>query len=114
MAEADGWELPEGVLACVRGPAYETPAEVRMLAGMGADMVCMSTVPEAVRARALGLRVLGLACIANRAAGLSAGPLQHGEVVQSVHRTIERRSAWLLGICRQLTGADPRPRGGER
>jgi purine-nucleoside phosphorylase len=103
----DGWELPAGVLACVRGPAYETPAEVRMLAGLGADMVCMSTVPEAVRARALGLRVLGLACIANRAAGLAADPLQHRDVLGTVSRTVEEKAAWLLAVCGQAATAEP-------
>lgn len=108
-AQADGWELPEGVLACVRGPAYETPAEVRMLAGFGADMVCMSTVPEAIRARALGLKVLGLACIANRAAGLAGESLNHGDVLEVVHRKVVERAAWLLDVCRLAAAAGPPP-----
>jgi purine-nucleoside phosphorylase len=101
-AAAAGPVLGEGVLACVRGPAYETPAEIRMLARLGADMVCMSTVPEAIRARALGMKVLALACIANRAAGLTRRELDHREVLESVASAVTRHSGWLLEICGRL------------
>ncbi|MEM9018855.1 MAG: purine-nucleoside phosphorylase, partial [Verrucomicrobiota bacterium] len=73
--------LHEGVYAWVNGPEYETPAEVAMLRTLGADAVGMSTVPEAIQARALGMRVTALSCLTNYGAGLSAQPLCHDEVV---------------------------------
>jgi purine-nucleoside phosphorylase len=80
----------------VRGPVYETPAEVRMLARLGADLVCMSTVPEAIRARALGVPVAALLCVANRGAGLGSGSLAHGDVLAHVEAAVLRRGGWLL------------------
>lgn len=73
--------LNEGVYAGLVGPQYETPAEVRMLHTLGADAVGMSTVLEAIQARALGLEVAGFSCLTNWAAGISAGPLSHAEVL---------------------------------
>lgn len=75
-----GLPLHEGIYAAVRGPQYETPAEVRMLGRMGAQAVGMSTVLEAIQARALGMEVTGLSCLTNLAAGLHASPLDHSEV----------------------------------
>ncbi len=75
-----GLPLHRGVLAAVAGPQYETPAEVRMLRTLGADIVCMSSVPEAIVARALGLRVAGLCLVTNAAAGEGA-TLAHDEVL---------------------------------
>jgi purine-nucleoside phosphorylase len=72
--------LKTGVLCALLGPSYETPAEVRMVARLGASAACMSTIPEVILARALGLRVLGISCITNRAAGTSSKPLEHAEV----------------------------------
>jgi purine-nucleoside phosphorylase len=80
-ARALGLELRHGVYAGLLGPAYETPAEVRLLATMGAQAVGMSTVCEALAAHAEGLRVGAVSCISNAAAGISAGPLAHAEVV---------------------------------
>lgn len=74
--------LGEGTYAAMLGPSYETPAEVRMLAGLGADVVGMSTVPEVIVARALGLRCLALSVVTNHAAGLTAGALSHQEVLE--------------------------------
>jgi len=74
--------LFRGTYAAVLGPSYETPAEVRFLERIGASAVGMSTVPEAITARALGLRVLGFSLITNRAAGLGNGPLDHVEVLE--------------------------------
>lgn len=71
----------EGVYACLLGPTYETPAEIRALRGMGAHAVGMSTVPEVMAARQLGRRVLAIATISNRAAGLAGKPLSHAEVL---------------------------------
>ena len=78
-----GFELREGVYCGLLGPTYETPAEVRMLRMLGADAVGMSTVPEVVVARALGLRVAGVSCITNFAAGTTAEPLSHAEVLET-------------------------------
>ncbi|MBN8459178.1 MAG: purine-nucleoside phosphorylase [Verrucomicrobia bacterium] len=80
-AAARGMTLHEGVYAGLRGPQYETPAEVRMLRSLGADAVGMSTVLETIQARALGLRVAGFSCLTNWAAGISATPLDHHEVL---------------------------------
>lgn len=79
-AKAQGVPLREGVYAGLGGPSYETPAEIRMLAVLGGDAVGMSTVHEVIAARHLGLRVAGVSCITNLAAGLSAEPLDHTEV----------------------------------
>jgi purine-nucleoside phosphorylase len=80
-AAAQGMPLHEGVYAGLRGPHYETPAEIRMLRTLGADAVGMSTVLETIQARALGLRVLGLSCLTNWAAGISPVALEHREVL---------------------------------
>lgn len=82
-------ELKRGVYAGVLGPTYETPAEVRMLRTLGGDAVGMSTVPEAIAANHLGVRVAGLACITNLAAGLSPRRLTHQEVVENIKLSSE-------------------------
>ncbi|HET9003389.1 MAG TPA: purine-nucleoside phosphorylase [Gemmatimonadaceae bacterium] len=81
-----GVPLREGVYAGLLGPAYETPAEVRMLERSGADAVGMSTVPETIVARAVGMRVAGVSCITNLACGLSLTPLSHEEVLETTTR----------------------------
>jgi purine-nucleoside phosphorylase len=78
-----GITLHEGVYAGLTGPQYETPAEVRMLRLLGADAVGMSTVIEAIQARALGLEIAGFSCMTNWAAGISPQPLSHGEVIET-------------------------------
>ena len=80
-AASAGMPLHQGVYAGLRGPQYETPAEVRMLRTLGADAVGMSTVLETIQARALGLTVTGLSCLTNWAAGISPTPLDHHEVL---------------------------------
>src|SRR5690606_11966831 len=77
-----GIGLTPGVFAAVLGPSYETPAEIEMLRRMGADAVGMSTVPEVLVARALGMKVLGISCISNLAAGRGHSVLSHEEVLQ--------------------------------
>lgn len=80
-AAKTGVELREGVYAALFGPSYETPAEVRMLRGLGADAVGMSTVPEVLVARALGIRVAGISAITNAASGVTAAAVSHAEVL---------------------------------
>ena len=80
------YPLKMGVYAGVRGPNYETPAEVNMLRKLGADMVGMSTVLECLAARQLGIKVGGISCITNMAARKGAGSLEHGEVIDQVHK----------------------------
>jgi purine-nucleoside phosphorylase len=97
--------LVQGVYAAMLGPSYETPAEIRMLARLGADAVGMSTVPEVVVARALGVRVLGISCITNLAAGLGHETLSHDEVMEVGAQVRDR----LAGLVRALL---PRMAGG--
>jgi purine-nucleoside phosphorylase len=80
-AEKVGIEPKEGVYACLPGPSFETPAEVRMLARLGADAVGMSTVPEVIVAKAIGMRVAGMSCIANAASGVTEEPVLHSDVL---------------------------------
>jgi purine-nucleoside phosphorylase len=82
-AQSLDFALKEGVYCGLLGPTYETLAEVRMLATLGADAVGMSTVPEVIVARALGMRVAGMSCITNHAAGISPRPLSHAEVIET-------------------------------
>src|SRR5215210_1208448 len=82
-AIGEGIELHEGVYAGLLGPQYETPAEIRMLRSLGADAIGMSTVLEAIQARALGLEVAAFSCLTNWAAGLTGGMLSHGEVLDT-------------------------------
>jgi purine-nucleoside phosphorylase len=81
-----GLTAKKGVYLALSGPSYETPAEIRMLASLGADAVGMSTVPEAICARHMGLRVAGISCVTNLAAGISKKPLSHQEVTETAER----------------------------
>lgn len=85
-AKANEVELKEGVYLATTGPCFETPAEIRAFAALGADAVGMSTVPEAIVARKLGMRVLGISCITNAAAGISKTELSHEEVSETADR----------------------------
>jgi purine-nucleoside phosphorylase len=85
-AEKLGIPLREGIYAGLLGPSYETPSEVKMLRLLGADAVGMSTVPEVIMARALGMRVAGVSCITNAAAGVTGSALSHEEVLETTNR----------------------------
>ena len=93
-----GINLGEGVYAAVAGPSYETPAEVRYLRSIGADLVGMSTVPEVIAARHSGLRVLGISCVTNPAAGVLGRPLDHRDVLE----TAERVKGQFTGLLRAV------------
>jgi len=97
-----GVDLKEGVYWATTGPSYETPAEIRAFARLGADAVGMSTVPEAIVARALGLRVAGVSCITNAAAGREGGALSHEEVAAAAHRSRAAFSGLLEGVLARL------------
>ncbi len=85
-ASATGVAMREGIYACLSGPSYETPAEIRMLRTLGADAVGMSTVPEVIAAAHMGVRVAGISCITNLAAGIGAHKLSHEEVAETATR----------------------------
>ena len=90
-----GIDLVRGTYAAVLGPSYETAAEVRMLRRLGADVVGMSTVPEVITARALGIRCVGFSLVTNRATGLGAGPIAHADVLE-IGKTAGARLARVL------------------
>ena len=104
IAEAKemGLELRRGIYAALTGPSYETPAEIRMLRLLGADAVGMSTVPEAIVARQMGLRVLGLSCITNMAAGVLDKPINHEEVIETGARVRETFAELLRRVIPKL------------
>ncbi|HYW14416.1 MAG TPA: purine-nucleoside phosphorylase [Longimicrobium sp.] len=96
--------LVEGVYAGLLGPSYETPAEIRMLARLGADAVGMSTVPEVLVARAIGIRCLGISCITNLAAGIGKEKLAHDEVMEVGARVRDRLAALVRGVLPRIAG----------
>lgn len=102
-----GVNLTPGVYACLPGPSYETPAEIKMLGVLGADVVGMSTVPEAIVARQAGMEILGLALVSNMAAGVLGTPIRHEDVIEA-----GRAAAPILGeLIRRIVvrvGAEPR------
>jgi purine-nucleoside phosphorylase len=85
-ARAIGTEVRRGIYGALSGPSYETPSEIHLLRNLGADAVGMSTVPEAIVARHMGLEVLGISCITNMAAGISDEPINHEEVMATGDR----------------------------
>jgi purine-nucleoside phosphorylase len=97
-----GVELRRGIYAALTGPSYETPAEIRMLRLLGADAVGMSTVPEAIVARQMGLRVLGISCITNMAAGVLDKPINHEEVIETGERVRETFAELLRRVIPKL------------
>jgi purine-nucleoside phosphorylase len=103
-----GIPVASGVYAAMIGPAYETPAEIRMLERLGADAVGMSTVPEVLTARALGMRVAGVSCITNVASGMSSAALTHAEVLETTARVAASFERLVTELV-QRVAAPPTP-----
>jgi purine-nucleoside phosphorylase len=102
VARAQNLPVGHGVYVAVHGPSYETPAEIRAFRTLGADAVGMSTVPEAIVARHMGIEVLGISCISNAAAGVLPQPLNHAEVMEVTQRVKGTFAALLEGIIAGL------------
>ncbi len=100
-ARAEGFVMQEGVYLATTGPSFETPAEIRAFRSLGADLVGMSTVPETIVARHMGITVLGISCVTNLAAGISASQLSHQEVFETGMRVQHR----LAGLLKRLAPA---------
>jgi purine-nucleoside phosphorylase len=102
VAREVGISLAEGVYVGLRGPSYETPSEVRMLAKFGGDALGMSTVPEAIIARHCGMNILAISCITNSAAGLTRAEISHSEVMEVGRRAGAELSRLILGLMPRL------------
>ncbi len=98
----------DGVYACMAGPSYETPAEIRMLRTLGADVVGMSTVPEAIVARHAGMEVLALALVSNAAAGVLGTPITHEEVLEAGRKAAPALAALIERVIARLAAGDMR------
>jgi len=106
-AEHLGITMREGVYAGLLGPSYETPSEIKMLRMLGADAVGMSTVPEVIVARALRMRVAGVSCITNAAAGLTGEALSHAEVLETTNRVSARFEALVTEFLEKTAAPQP-------
>ena len=104
-ADRLGLALGEGVYAAWLGPAFETPAEIRMMRALGADLVGMSTVPEVLAARHMGIRCLALSCVTNAAAGVRPEPIDHERVLEVGARAAGDLVALLREVVPRLGGS---------
>ncbi len=102
IAITQGLDLKEGVYVGNTGPTYETPAEIRMARVMGGDAVGMSTVPEVIVARHCGMKVLGISCLTNMAAGILDQPLSHDEVIETTEKVKEKFLRFVKEIVKDL------------
>jgi purine-nucleoside phosphorylase len=98
-----GLDLREGVYLALQGPNYETPAEIRMMRALGADAVGMSTVPEAIVAKQMGMTTLGVSLITNPAAGIENGPINHAEVMEMGQRVSKKFSELLTRVIAKIS-----------
>lgn len=105
IAASQGVTLQEGVYAALSGPSYETPAEIRYLKAIGADLVGMSTVPEVIVANHMGIEVLGISVVTNLAAGISTGKLSHTEVMETGEQVKGMLVTLLRALLPELGGA---------
>ncbi|MBL8238722.1 MAG: purine-nucleoside phosphorylase [Bryobacterales bacterium] len=103
-AAAQGFHLPEGVYAALAGPNYETPAEIRYLRAIGADLVGMSTVPEVIVANHMKMKVLAISCVTNMAAGVLDQKIDHEEVLETGRQVRSRFTTLLKAVLPQLKG----------
>lgn len=101
-SERSGEKVFEGVYAAVTGPSFETPAEIRFFRTIGADLVGMSTVPEVIVARHIGLEVLAISCVSNMAAGMTGEKITEKEVMETGERVHERLLALLRGVLPRI------------
>src|SRR4029453_4188074 len=104
-AERLGFDLREGVFAAWLGPAFETPAEIRMLQTLGANLVGMSLAAEVLAARHMGIRCLALSCVTNAAAGVSPGPSAHERVLEVAAEAAAKLTSLLRELVPELTSA---------
>jgi len=103
-SQIEGIEIKKGIYAFTQGPMYETPAEIKALRALGADAVGMSTVPEVITARHSGIKVLGISCITNMAAGILDKPLNHDEVVEMAKKAEGKFRSLIKGIFKEWKG----------
>jgi purine-nucleoside phosphorylase len=102
VADDLGLKLDEGVYLVLSGPSFESPAEIRMMRIIGADLVGMSTIPEVIMANKLGMKVLGLSMVTNMAAGITGRPLTHTEVIEATQKGADRFKRLVRGIVERL------------
>ena len=102
IAQEQGIKTKNGIYVAVSGPSYETPSEIRAFKTLGADAVGMSTVPEVIIARSLGMKVLGISCITNMAAGILPEPLSHEEVIETTRKVEEKFKSGVREIINNM------------
>ncbi|MCK5042027.1 MAG: purine-nucleoside phosphorylase, partial [Sphingomonadales bacterium] len=103
VAKAEGIKLPEGVYIMVKGPSFETPAEIRAFRTLGANVVGMSTVPECIIANHAGMKVLGISSVTNLAAGMSGNALSHAETLEEGKNAAKNLSKLLKSYFAKIS-----------